>query len=319
MGHQRRTLNKTLNPAQTFGAGEDLDAFEESVSLLEPALHVNGDHAPEVPHLLFGDFVLGVGLQARVGHAGDLGVVVEVLDHRAGVLAVLDDPDLQGFERAQEDVGVEGRHAPPHGQQVEPDFLVELGVAGGDGPADAVRVPADVLGAGVQNGVGPQQNGRLQIRSGEGVVHHGPDVLAARELRNLLDVEHLQRRVGGRLDHDQLHPFVHGLLPLRTAEVDHPDLEAELPKDLVQQPVGPPVHIIPADDHVVLLEHADQTGDRRASGSKNDSVFGAVEPGQAVFKGVDCRVSAASVVEFVVENSGCLLGEGGTEVDWNVD
>ena len=52
--------------------------------------------------------------RARVGHRDDVGMLLEVLDHRARIAAVAFDPQPERFEPLQQQPGVERRERRTH-------------------------------------------------------------------------------------------------------------------------------------------------------------------------------------------------------------
>ena len=79
-------------------------------------------------------------------------------------------PQGQGLDPAQGQPAVHRPRHRPDGVLEEPGPLEQLGHRGHQGPADHVGVPAQVLGRGVDDQVGPELERLLQERGGEGVV-----------------------------------------------------------------------------------------------------------------------------------------------------
>ena len=112
MGHDRRVLDERLDAAQRLGEREDADALEHRAGLIEAVFEVDRHHAAKVAHLLLGDIVLRVALQARVDHPLDRRVLAQVPSHALGVDAVALHADVQCLRRTQEQ---EALHDARHG------------------------------------------------------------------------------------------------------------------------------------------------------------------------------------------------------------
>lgn len=81
-----------------------------------------------------------------------------------------------------------------------PDGFYPRPCAGRDAAAE-VAVAAQIFGAAVDHDIDAKGDGRLVDRGGEGVVDNGGDTSFPGQGCDLSDVDDLQQRVGGRLDH----------------------------------------------------------------------------------------------------------------------
>src|SRR3546814_4472020 len=95
-------LDQALDAAQALGQGEDLDPLEKPPGLVEATLEEGGDHAARRVHLLLGEDVLGMALQAGIDHLGHLGMTGEILGHRHGVAAMAFHAQRQSLQRSEE-------------------------------------------------------------------------------------------------------------------------------------------------------------------------------------------------------------------------
>ena len=153
-------------------------------------------------------------------------------------------------QRAQAAVNEEAVEWAGHGADRvldEAHLLVQRRVAQDHGAADDVRVAAEVVRRGMDDGVAPAR---------AALDHRVAKVLstatsAAGALIHALDVHHVQHRVGRRLHPDQLGLGAHGTLQgSEVGLVDHVVDDAEASQHLVDQPVGAAVEIA-REDHVI--------------------------------------------------------------------
>jgi hypothetical protein len=110
----------------------------------------------------------------------------------------------------------------------------------------------------VHDDVGAQRQGLLQQGRGEGVVHDHQRVVASWRGADPGDVGHLQQRVGGRLDPQQV-----GVTPLEPRRVVHRQaLEppAVDPRTLLEQASGPVVAVVAEHDVRAVAQLADHGG-----------------------------------------------------------
>jgi hypothetical protein len=108
VGHDGGVLDERLDAAEGFGEGEEFDAFEHASRGLRPPLMTTLIMPPKA-HLLPGQRVLRVALEAGVDDLGDLGMPVEPLGDDHGVLAVAFHAHVQRLEAAEHEEAVHGR------------------------------------------------------------------------------------------------------------------------------------------------------------------------------------------------------------------
>ena len=175
-----------------------------------PAFEGERDHGAEVAHLAGGELVARMARETRVVDLGHGRVVAEVLGDNPGALALAVEADGEGLEPALHEVAVErARHR--SGRVLdETEVPRELVVVCDHEAAHDVGVPAQVLSRGVDDGVGSESYGLLQVGRGEGVVDDAARPVGMRRDRHGLDVDHVQLRVARRLQ-----PHKAGLAPAR--------------------------------------------------------------------------------------------------------
>jgi hypothetical protein len=154
------------------------------------------------------------------------------LDDRLRGRRVGGHPQVQGADPAVHEEAVEGRRHRADRVLHEPQPLVMLGRARDRGAADDVGVAAEVLRRRVHDEVGAELERPLVDRGGERVVDRDEGVALARH--DPRDVDHVEQRVGRRLDPDQLR-----LGPDRALD----SIEVGLVDEVVGQP--------PAREHLV--------------------------------------------------------------------
>src|SRR5437870_3002338 len=82
--------------------------------------------------------------------------------------------------------------------------IAKLRIVPRERTTDDVGVPAEVFRRRVKDEVSAELDGPLQIGAREGVVHDRERPRLLRDLGESGDIEHLEQRVRGRLDPDQL-------------------------------------------------------------------------------------------------------------------
>ena len=182
MRHRLRDLEQRLHAAQRLGEREDLRRRRDPRRVLV----AEADHAREAR-------------PADVAHARRL---AQPRGDRPRVLGVRRHPQVQRAQSAVHEEAVEGPGDGADGVLHELHALVGARVAHDHGAADGVRVPAEVLRRRVHDGVGAELQRALVDGRGERVVDRHERAALARD--DALEVDHVQRRVGGRLDPDQL-------------------------------------------------------------------------------------------------------------------
>ena len=177
--------------------------------------------------------------------------------------------------------------------------------------------PAGVLGRGVHHHVGPEGERLLEVRRGEGVVHHQqrPGVVGDGGERG--DVTDVEQRVGGRLDPDDLR--ARGDRRCRRGGVVHGGgrvLQAPARGDLVDQPVGAAVRVVGDDDVVAGHAHRVQQGVLRGQpGGEGEASFALLQGGQVALERRAGRVGRAAVLVATAQppDTVLLVGRGGVD------
>jgi hypothetical protein len=148
--------------------------------------------------------VSGVAGKAGVAYAADGGVLVEPSGEFAGVGLAAVESQGQGAQAAQRREGFQGSGGGAGHAPAVPQALGE-GLLAGDGDAgQQVGVAADELGGAVHDHVRAEGQGVLQQRRREGVVDadDGPGVAAGGAQGR--QVGHLEQRIGGGLQPEQV-------------------------------------------------------------------------------------------------------------------
>src|SRR5260370_2843359 len=83
-----RKNHQRLNSTKTCRKKEELNAIAEAPRRRQPALHGERQHAPESPHLLPGELVVRMRLQAWIMHARDFRMFLQEFRYGDAVLAL---------------------------------------------------------------------------------------------------------------------------------------------------------------------------------------------------------------------------------------
>ena len=101
MGHQGWVLSERLDSTQTLSEGEDLESLEESFSLLDTTLDIEGDHATEAAlALLLGNVMIWVRGKTWVDHSLNLRGGLESLGDGHAVRVCTSHTNVESLARA---------------------------------------------------------------------------------------------------------------------------------------------------------------------------------------------------------------------------
>mmetsp|Transcript_8571 Transcript_8571/g.35718 ORF Transcript_8571/g.35718 Transcript_8571/m.35718 type:complete len:220 (-) Transcript_8571:396-1055(-) len=210
MRHDDGQAGEALHAAEALCQLEDAGVLEERSGAGEAAAAVEGDHAAEAGHLALGQLVVGVAREAGVEDALHLRVRLQEGGDCHCVGGVLAHAQVEGLDAAHGEEAVERRLHRAHAVLEAAEARMQLVRVGDEHAAEYVRVAVDVLGHRVHHEVRAQREGPLEVGREEGVVHHHQDALARRPHRRHHggNVDHLQQRVGRRLQPDHAQPRV---------------------------------------------------------------------------------------------------------------
>ena len=205
MRHDRRVLDQALDAAERLGAREDADGREEGLRGGQAAADQHErEHPAEALHLALGERVLRVARQARPRHPLDLRVLREELGDVLGVRRVALHAHVERLQAAQHEEAVErARHAADRVLE-EAEALGERVVAREHRAADDVAVAVQVLRRRVDDDVGAELEGALEVRRRNVLSTTISTPCALADLRDGGEVGELERRVRRRLDPDEL-------------------------------------------------------------------------------------------------------------------
>ena len=234
-----------------------------------------------------------------------------------GLLAI--EAEREGLDAAKEEVGVLRAKAGAFGVLDEADLVGDGAALDADDTGGDVGVPAEVFGGRVEDDVGAEFDGALDIGGRGGTVDADEGANGLCELDDLADVEDLQEGVAGGLEVDEL-GLGRELDGLGLGEILEADGDALGLEELGEESVGAAVEVIGRDDLITRVEQARNGGDgRQAAGERELSPAAgdtaALELGDEVLEDLACRVAAAGVVK-APELQGRFLLEGGGLVDW---
>jgi len=166
-----------------------------------------------------------------------------------------------------------------------------------DRPTECVGMAPEELGGAVHDEVGAQRQRLLEHRRGEGVVDHGdrPAILAGGEQAR--QVDDLQRRVGRRLEVEQVAAPVHRLLDtVGVGRVDQLDLHTDPREVLGEQHARAAVGVFHRHHPLARLEQGvEHVGDRGHARRRRRGRLAAFEHPQLLLEHRDGRVGVATV------------------------
>ena len=141
--------------------------------------------------------MLGMGFQADVLDPGHLGVALQPAGDPHGVVLGPLDAQRQGLEAAQHQVGLMGVHVAAEVHHEGTDPAVHLLGSADDDAAHHVGVAVEELRHRMEDHVGAEFQRPLQVRGGEGVIHHQDGTVGVGQFRHGSKVGDLHGGIGG--------------------------------------------------------------------------------------------------------------------------
>ena len=158
-----------------------------------------------------------------------------------------------------------------------------------------------VLGHTVHHDVSTEVERRLQIRTGEGVVHTEQAALLLRQRGQCGDVDDAEQWVRGCLGPDQ--PGVRcdrRRHVRRVAHVHEPEFQTEALKDLGEEPIGAAVQVVATHHLITGLEQFHDRIDARHSTAEAQAVLPVLERRERVLQGGTGRIMRPAVLVSLV-------------------
>lgn len=279
VGHAAGNLYQTLDTAETLCKGEDLGDLAEALGSGVTALDAEGQHAAAhaITVLLLSDVAVGVRLKAGVVDSDDVGRGLEGVGNGGGIGGGLARAQVEGLEAAVGEPRVKGGGDSADGVLQEAEAVLELVAVEGGDAHDDVAVAIDILGDAMDDDVGAQVEGVLDVGREEGVVDDDEDAVLVRLGDDGADVDEAQGRVAGALDPDEA-----GLVGDVLADVDL-DLGRKRHADamglghLREVAVGAAVDVRHGDDMAARGEALEDRGRRGAAAGEGEGVLGVLE------------------------------------------
>ena len=183
--------------------------------------------------------------------------------------------------------------------------------------AEAAALPVDMLGGRIDDAVGAERERALIDRRGEHIVDNERCAGFVRDLRDRGDVDHLERRIGRRLQKKRFGIRPHRVAPLvEIGAVDQRRGDA-VARQIILDDIAARAEQRLRRHHVVagfeLADERQRHGGHAGRGRARS--FGAFERRHALFEHRDRRIGKARILEarlFVLE---AALGLGGAIVD----
>ena len=242
--------------------GTSRSAFRRAKACSRPALDLEGHDRAAVLHLPARQRRLRVGVEEGVDDPPDAGPALQPARdlHRRPALAL--DADRQRFQALQQHPGVEGAHAGAGVADEGLEVLVAELARAEDRPAEAAPLPVDMLGGGIDDDNprrAPAASAKAAWRTHCRSPHLRPG--GVRQLRDRLQVDDVELRVGRRLQEDR--PGRPGQRPLPGGEVvavDQFGLDAVARQDMGADMGAGAEERTGADQPVARPQQAEQRG-----------------------------------------------------------
>ena len=325
VGHAGRVLGQALRIPQADGTGEELEGVHETPAGLEAALEFEGDHAARLAHLAAGEVTLGKGGQAGVMDDRHRRMALQEFRHLDGIEGMAVHAQGQGLEAAQDEEGIlGGEHGPGHVLDADETHLVQDRLRPDDGPRQQVPVATQILGGGMDDQVGPQFQGALQVRRAIGVVHHRQGPVATGDIRDGGDIHQTHVGIGRRLEKDHAGAGRDGGGQVgRVGQIQVPDLDPELLQPMVEKGEGATVEGLVRDQFVPRLQQGpEQGGGSPLTRGGHQGRLSYLEIGQPFLQQPGSRIAdpGVNISRPLAGEAGHALGDrgesvGGTEVD----
>ena len=282
MRREPRLGHQCLHPAQAGRVGGDREGVQEALGRVRAALQFDPEHTPEPVQDPLRILMVGMRRQPRIVHRGELRLpaaplrqgehrgVLLLHAHRQGLHAPVDEPRRHRIEGL-----------PPHLHQL-PHFL-DHRLGSRHRARDHVRVPVQILGRAVNHQVRAVLERPVVDGGRERRVHDQRHSLGLAELRDRLDVDHPQQRVGRRFDEDGARVLLERPLPGALLEGrDERHLDPEPAELLREQPVRAAVDPLAREQVIAGPEHREVGEGRRAHAARHeDRRLGAFQQGEA--------------------------------------
>lgn len=317
VGHGAGDFDQGLDAAERLGESEDVGVLAETLGRFLTALDTEREHAAAeaVAVLLERDLALLVRVGAGVVDEQDVGVVLEGAADGGGVLGSLTGTQVQGFDTAVGEPGVEGRGNGANGVLQEAETLEKgLGVESGDTHAD-IAVAVDVLGDTVDDDIGTVLKRVLDVGREEGVVDDDHDAGAVGDVGDGADVDKRESGVGRSLDPDELGLGLDQGLDVDFDAGSEGDLDAVGGGDLCEVAVGATVDVRDRDNMAASGEGLEDDSSGGRARRESQGVFSSLKGGNAVFEVGPVGVGGACVLVLADRMANGGLCEGGGQRD----
>lgn len=171
-----------------------------------------------------------------------------------------------------------------------------------------------VLGATVNDNVGAQGQRLLEVGGREGVVHNDDGTVGMGDGNNGRDVNDAQGGVGGGLNPDEAGIGTKSSLEVIGVggQVNEAGLDAQITSDLGKEAIGTTVDIVHSDNMAITGKGVEDGGGGGGAGAEGETMFGTLEAGNGLLKGLAGGITGAGVVKAGV-NTHRGLTEGGGE------
>jgi hypothetical protein len=241
--------------------------------------------------------VVGVRGETRIDDFIDLAVGFQIFSNGLCVFSVSLHTDFKGHETTTSEVTIESGRNSTERVLHESELGVPFFVVGDSNTHHDIRVAVDVLGNRVNDDIGAQGNGVLEIRRHEGVIDNEKSTVSMSTFSNSLDIDHTESGVSGSLEPDELGVLLEVVFNVgRVAQVDKASFDTEIDSNLGKVTVGTTIDIVDRDDVRARVERVDDGGGSSRSRSESKTVLGTFKSSNSIFKVLTSRVTRSGII-----------------------
>jgi len=276
VSHRARMLDESIKAAKRHGEGGKLGVLDDTLGSIETTLHDEGEGSTiATVHLLVGTFVVGAGLEARIGDTLNLGVLLKEFSDLESVGTVTLHTHSKSTNTTEHKEGIVRAHDATSVSTPLADSSALLSVLGNDNSTDDITVTVDVLGDAVKNDISAQIKRILEDGTGEGVIADKDSTGLMSDLGNLSKIGHSGKRIAGGFDVDNLGlTLADGSTNLLgIGGIDDIGLDAKASKDVTKEVSRRAVHNLGAHG-VITSVHEGEDGTSNGGHTRGKSDTG---------------------------------------------
>ena len=261
-------LDEGLGVAKAYRNGAELQGIDKFRALLTAAFQLERDDAAEaVVHLLLGKLMTGMAFKARIQHALHHGMTFEEARNLHGVVTMLLHANIQGLHAAVDEECFERpEDCTCHILETEHIALVYELLGSDSHTRNYISVTVEILGGTVDDYIGAEVDGSLDIGGREGVVNDDLGVGAGgmRKRGDGFYVDELEAGVGGSLKIEGLGVGTDGCLySINVLKVYKGDFDTVTGQPVGEECKGAAVEGIVRKQMIACVKHGPHDGGNR--------------------------------------------------------